>query len=63
MHATSDIKAAAHQLIDSLPIDASWDDVMYRVYVRQCIDAGIEDSDHDRVVDVDAVRKQFGLQS
>lgn len=58
---TEDIRPAAHQLIDTLPVDASWDDVMYRVYVRQCIDAGIEDANHGRVVDIDDVRQKFGL--
>ena len=58
---TSDIRPFAHQLIDALPGDASWDDVMYGVYVRQCVDAGIDDANRDRVVDVDEVRKKFGL--
>jgi hypothetical protein len=34
---------------------------MYGVYVRQCVDAGIDDANRDRVVDVDEVRKKFGL--
>lgn len=51
----TDIKADAHRLIDSLPDDAAWDDIMYRVYVRQCVDAGIEDADENRVVEVDEV--------
>ena len=59
---STDVKADAHRLIDSLPDDATWDDIMYRVYVRQCIDAGIEDADEDRVVDVTEIRRQFGLQ-
>jgi hypothetical protein len=59
--ASSDIKVEAHRLIDTLPVDATWDDVMYRVYVRQCIDAGIQDADAGRVVDVDEVWRQFGL--
>jgi hypothetical protein len=62
MDATSaDIRTAAHQLIDTLPRDSSWDDVMYHVYVRQCIEAGMDDANQNRVVDVDEVRKQFGL--
>ena len=48
-------------LIDALPKDASWDDVMYRVYVRQRIESGIQDADAGRVVDVEEVRRQFGL--
>jgi predicted transcriptional regulator len=56
-----DIKLAARQLVDSLPNDATWDDVMYRVYVRQAIDAGLQDAAEGRLVDVAEVRRQFGL--
>jgi hypothetical protein len=58
---TEDIKSAARQLVDSLPDDATWDDVMYRVYVRQAIDAGRQDVAEGRLVDVEEVRRQFGL--
>jgi len=57
----SDIKSAARQLVDSLPDDATWDDVMYRVYVRQAIEAGRRDIAEGRLVDVAEVRRQFGL--
>jgi len=60
---TRDIRSEAHRLIDALPEKATWDDVMYRVYVRQCIESGIKDSDEGRVVDVDEVRRKFGLSS
>jgi predicted transcriptional regulator len=55
------IKEQAHRLLDNLPDSASWDDVMYRIYVRQAIEAGIKDSDQGRTVDVKEVRKRFGL--
>jgi len=58
---SGDIKSEAHRLIDALPDDATWDDIMYRVYVRQCIDAGVQDADAGRTVDVDEVRRRFGL--
>ena len=58
---THDLKTAAHQLIDALPSNATWDDLMYRVYVRQCIDAGLEDAKNGRIIDLEDVRKQFGL--
>ena len=60
MH-SPDVKTEAHRLIDTLPDTATWDDIMHRVYVRQCVDAGIEDADAGRVVDVDEVRRTFGL--
>lgn len=56
-----DVRNAAHRLIDGLPDDATWDDVMYRVYVRQTVDAGLRDADEGRVVDVSEVRRQFGM--
>ena len=58
---TESIKAQAHQLVDNLPDSATWEDVMYRIYVRQAIDAGIKDSDQGRTIDVKEVRKRFGL--
>ncbi len=58
---SKDVKSAAKQLVDSLPEDATWDDVMYRVYVRQAIEAGRQDVVEGRLVDVAEVRRQFGL--
>jgi predicted transcriptional regulator len=60
---TETIKQKAHQLLDKLPDSASWEDLMYRIYVRQAIEAGIKDSDEGRTVDVKEVRKRFGLSS
>ena len=34
-------KEAAKQLIDHLPEQASWDDIMYELYVKQKIEAGL----------------------
>lgn len=58
---TQSIKEQAHQLLDNLPDSATWEDVMYRIYVRQAIDAGVKDSDEGRTIDVKEVRKRFGL--
>ena len=56
-----DVKSAARELVDSLPDDATWDDLMYRVYVRQAMDAGRQDAAEGRLVDVAEVRRRFGL--
>ncbi|ACL06023.1 hypothetical protein [Desulfatibacillum aliphaticivorans] len=58
---TEKIKPKAQQILDSLPDSATWDDLMYRIYVRQSIEAGLEDSDNGRTMDVRDVRKKFGL--
>lgn len=55
------LKEQAHQLVDNLPDGATWEDVMYRIYVRQAIEAGVKDSDAGRTMDVKEVRKRFGL--
>ncbi len=56
-----DVRMEAHRLIDALPENPTWEDVMYHVYVRQCVDAGIDDAEAGRLVDVGEVRRQFGL--
>ena len=58
---TESIKEQAHRLVDNLPDGATWEDVMYRIYVRQAIEAGIKDSDTGRTIDVKEVRKRFDL--
>ena len=47
--------------MESLPSDATWEDVMDRIYIRLAIDAGLQDVAEGRVVDVVEVRRQFGL--
>jgi len=56
-----DLKQEAYRLLDNLSDKATWDDLMYQIYVRQAIEAGLKDSDDGRTVDVNEVRKRFGL--
>ncbi|MEH1861460.1 MAG: hypothetical protein V7L21_26455 [Nostoc sp.] len=56
------IKEEARRLIDKLPENLTWDDLMYEIYVRQAIEAGLNDSEAGRVVSVEEVRAKFGLQ-
>jgi predicted transcriptional regulator len=55
------VKKEAYRLVEDLPEDATWEDLMYSIYVRQAIEAGIRDAEAGRVVDVDEVRARFGL--
>jgi predicted transcriptional regulator len=59
---TQNIKDEAKRLIDGLPEDMSWDDLMHEIYVRQSIEAGLADSEAGRVRDVAEVRAKFGLE-
>jgi len=55
------IKDEARRLIERLPDDATWDDLMHEIYVRQAIEAGLEDSRAGKLTGVDDVRSRFGL--
>ena len=48
-------------MVEELPEDCAWEDLMYRIYVRQAIEAGLADSENGRTTSVDDVRTQFGL--
>ncbi|MFQ5865481.1 MAG: hypothetical protein ACE5IW_09660 [bacterium] len=55
------IKQEARRFIEELSDDATWDDLMYKIYVRQAIEAGLQDSKAGRTIDVKEVRAKFGL--
>ncbi len=54
-------KQQAHALIDKLPDNATWDDMMRELYEHQAIERGLADSDADRVTDNKTIRAQYGL--
>jgi hypothetical protein len=56
------VKDEARRLIERLPDDATWDDLMHEIYVRQAIEAGLEDSREGRTSDIAEVRARFGLR-
>jgi len=57
----TNIKQEAQRLVEQLPENATWDDLMYEIYVRQAIEAGLADSAAGRTLDVKEVRTKFGL--
>lgn len=59
---TENIKEAAHQLIDQLPDNSTWDDVIYEIELRREIEEGLADSEAGRTIPSDKVRKEFGLK-
>jgi hypothetical protein len=60
---TENVKNEARRLLDRLPEDITWDELMHEIYVRQSIEAGLADSKAGKVVDVKVVRERFGLSS
>jgi hypothetical protein len=59
--ADSPIKDEAHRLVDSLPADATWDDLMYEIYVRETIERGLLDSNENKVKSAAELRREYGL--
>ena len=50
MDAAADLKTAARELVDRLPEGATWDDLMYEIYVRQAVEEGLADVAAGRTV-------------
>jgi predicted transcriptional regulator len=53
------VREEAQKLIDALPEETSWDDLIYQMYVRKKIARAIEAAEQGRVVTHDEVKKQF----
>ena len=55
------VKDKAHSLVDQMPENSTWDDLIHEIYVREAIDQGLADSKAGRTMDVREVRAQYGL--
>jgi predicted transcriptional regulator len=53
------VKKQALEMMKKLPKQSTWDDIMYEIYVRKKIEAGIQAADEGKVVPHDAVKKRF----
>jgi hypothetical protein len=54
-------KEDAHKLVEQLPADATWEDLMREIYVRTAIERGLDDSRSGRTKDVAEIRRRYGL--
>jgi predicted transcriptional regulator len=59
---TSPLKQQAHALIDNLPESATWDDVAYEAELRASIEHGLGDAEAGRVVAIEDLMKEFGIE-
>jgi predicted transcriptional regulator len=57
------VKQQAKEVIDKLPEQASWDDVMYEIYVRAKVEVGLEDIKMGRVLEHDEVIRRLEASS
>jgi len=54
-------KEEAHRLVERMPRNATWEDLMHEIYVREAIERGLADSNAGRTKDVREVRAKYGL--
>ena len=52
---STSVKDEMRELVDGLPGECTWADVMYRVYLRQKIQRGLDDVEAGRVIDHEEV--------
>ncbi len=52
-------KQAARQILDHLPDQASWDDIMYELYVKEKIETGLADIESGRTIPHDQVKAEL----
>ncbi len=52
-------KQAARQLLDHLPDQASWDDIMYELYVKEKIEEGLADIKAGRTISHEQVKAEL----
>ncbi len=53
------VKQAAREIVDRLSDDATWDDLMYEIYVKQKIEAGLADIEAGRTISQDVLRQKL----
>jgi len=54
-------KEEAHRLVERMPGNATWDDLMHEIYVREAIERGLADSQAGCSTSVREVRAKYGL--
>ena len=52
-------KEAAKQLIDHISEQATWDDIMYELYVKQKIEAGLKAVEEGRTISHEEVKARI----
>lgn len=55
-------KQRAHELIDELPDNATWDEIAYHVEVHASIERGLADSEAGCVTPQEEIEKRFGIK-
>ncbi len=52
-------KQSAKQIIDHLPDQSTWDDIMYELYVKQKIEIGLEAIEEEQTLTHEEVKRRL----
>lgn len=56
------VKEEAKKLVDNLKENDTWDDLMYKIYVKQKIEQGLKAAEEGRTISHEEVKKRFSLK-
>ena len=56
------VKEAAKKLIEGLPESATWNDLMYEIYIKQKLVRALKEADQRDVVSHESVKEQLSSQ-
>jgi predicted transcriptional regulator len=56
------LKEKVESLLNDLPEDADWNDLMYKIYVRQSIEQGLKDVEEGTVVPHEEIKRKFNIE-
>jgi predicted transcriptional regulator len=53
------VKEEARKLLERLPDEASWDDLMYEIYVQKKIDMGLKAAEAGKLIPHEEVKRRL----
>ena len=57
--ATTTAKDAVREILDQLPDDTSYEEIQYRIYVREKVERGLRDLEQGRVLTQEEVEQRM----
>ena len=60
MNTPNGVKGEARQLVERLPDNATWDDLMEEIYVRLVVERGLRDVEAGQTLTTDQLRTRLG---
>ncbi len=52
-------KDEAKRIIDSLPENATWDDLMYQIYIKKRVETALHEIEEGETISHEEVKKKF----